>query len=86
MMPTPKKSGQHLAADFMALDPVEFRLFWAAITAEWNDDDSDLEAQWFYLGRHMRERDGAVIRALLAALAAGMKEPAQRTGSPHGQD
>ena len=68
-----KKDGMRVAGEFMALNPDEFRTFWLMVGAEWNDEDCDMEAQWFYNGSHMRERDFTVIQAMLGALMAGQK-------------
>jgi len=67
------KDGQKVAADFMALNPDEFKMFWACVAMEWNMEDGDLEAQWFYNGSHMKDRDLTVIRAMLGAIASGVK-------------
>lgn len=68
-----QKDGQRVAADFLALNPDEFRMFWACVQMEWNQEDWDIEAQWFYNGGHMRERDFTVIHAMLGALESGQK-------------
>ena len=68
-----KRDGQHVAADFLALNPDEFRMFWAILLMEWNQEDGDLEAQWFYNGQHMRPGELTVIGAMHSAIASGMK-------------
>ena len=67
--------GMKTAADFLALNPDEFKMFWALIGAEWNDEEagSDLEAKWFYMGQHMRPLELTVIGAMHSALMAGQK-------------
>ena len=71
-----KLDGMRVAADFLALDPDNFRMFWGVIHAEWNDEDSDLEAFWFYTGSHMKPRETSVISAMLSALSSGQRERA----------
>jgi hypothetical protein len=62
-----------LAHQFMRLNADEFRMFWTHIGFEWNQEDGDIEAQWFYCGQHMRPTDVTVISALHSAVASGQK-------------
>jgi hypothetical protein len=68
-----KKDGIRVAADFLSLNPDEFRMFWGLVSAEWNDDDSDLEGRWSYIGSHMRPHELVVIRTMLSAISAGQR-------------
>ena len=68
-----KRDGQRVAADFLALNLDEFRMFWAVLAVEWKQEDGDLEAQWFYNGQHMRPSESIVIGAMHSAIASGMK-------------
>lgn len=75
-----------LARAFLALNPQEFRRFWATVQLEWNDEDSDLEAVWFYMGQTMPQREALVIRALLSAVISGQRarqqDKQQKTDTP----
>lgn len=62
-----------LADQFMSLNADDFRMFWAAVGMMWNDEDGDLEAQWFYCGQHMKPSDLTVIGAMHSAVASGVK-------------
>lgn len=75
-----KLSPTELASQFMGLNAEGFRMFWAVVNLEWSQEDSDLEAQWFYLGRTMRPVDASVITALASAVESGA-DAAARKGS-----
>lgn len=62
-----------LAHKFMGLNADDFRMFWTIVGLEWNQEDGDIEAQWFYCGQHMRPMDVTVISAMHSAVASGMK-------------
>ena len=67
-----------LAHQFMGLNPDDFRMFWSIIELEWNQDDGDIEAQWFYCGQHMSPRNVVVISAMHSAIASGVKAGAKK--------
>lgn len=62
-----------LAHQFMSLNVEDFRMFWTIVGFEWDQEDGDIEAQWFYCGQNMRPRDIVVISALHSAVASGVK-------------
>jgi hypothetical protein len=62
-----------LADHFMNLNVEDFRMFWAVIAMEWNQEDGDIEAQWFYCGKQMRPLEVTVISALYGAVMSGQK-------------
>jgi hypothetical protein len=67
------KDAVELARTFLALNAQEFRLFWSTVLHEWNDEDSDIEAMWFYFGQQVTAREVAVIGALHSAVHSGQK-------------
>ena len=70
-----------LARAFMALNAQEFRQCWATVQLEWNDEESDLEAVWFYMGQTMPQREASVIQALMSAVISGQRaRQQQKTG------
>lgn len=72
-MASTKRDPVDIARDFMAMSPADARTFWATIQREWNDEESDIEAVWFYTGQMMGARELAVISAIHSALASGNK-------------
>lgn len=62
-----------LAHQFMNLNADDFRMFWTIVGFEWNQEDGDIEAQWFYCGQNMSPKDIVVISALHSAVASGVK-------------
>ncbi|TDR27793.1 hypothetical protein [Aquamicrobium defluvii] len=62
-----------LAHDFMGLNVDDFRMFWTIVGFEWNQEDGDIEAQWFHCGKSMRPTELAVISAMHSAVASGQK-------------
>lgn len=62
-----------LADQFMSLNADDFRMFWKMVELAWNDEDGDIEAQWFYCGQTMGQRDVTVISAMHSAVASGIK-------------
>lgn len=68
-----KADPMKLAHQFMDLNVEDFRMFWAVVSLEWNHEDGDIEAQWFYAGKHMRPTEIAVISAMHSAVASGQK-------------
>lgn len=68
-----KPDPMKLAHQFMGLNADDFRMFWTIVGFEWNQEDGDIEAQWFYCGQHMRPQNIAVISALHSAVASGVK-------------
>lgn len=62
-----------LANQFMGLNAKDFRMFWAMVGMEWNQEDGDLEAQWFYYGKNMTPLELTVIGAMHQALLSGQK-------------
>lgn len=62
-----------LAHQFMGLNADDFRMFWTIVGFEWNQEDGDIEAQWFHCGKTMRPTELAVISALHSAVASGQK-------------
>jgi hypothetical protein len=71
-----------LAHQFVGLNADDFRTFWAIVSLEWNQEDGDLEAQWFYCGKHMRPGGLSVISAMHSAVASGQKAARQKDGQP----
>lgn len=67
-----------LAHDFMNLSFEDFRTFWSVVCLEWNQDDGDLEAQWFYSGKMMRPGEPTVIGAMHSAVLSGQKSGARK--------
>lgn len=63
-----------LAKQFIGLNIQDFRIFWAIVSREWEREDGDLEAQWFYCGQQMRPPAMAVISAMRGAVASGIKD------------
>ena len=72
-MPQDKPDPIKLAHQFMNLNVDDFRMFWAIVDLEWNQEDGDIEAQWFYMGQNMGYRNLAVISAMHSAIASGVK-------------
>jgi len=68
-----KKDPIQIAGDFMGMNADDFRMFWAIVEMEWNQEDGDIEAQWFYCGQHMQPRNLTVISAMHSAVASGVK-------------
>lgn len=68
-----KKDPIALAHDFMGLNADDFRMFWTIVGFEWDQEDGDIEAQWFHCGKTMRPTELAVISALHSAVASGQK-------------
>lgn len=66
------KDPMELAHQFMNLNVEDFRMFWTTVGFEWNLEDGDIEAQWFYCGKHMNPREVTVISALHSAIASGV--------------
>lgn len=67
-----------LADQFMRLNADDFRMFWNLVKFAWNDEDGDIEAQWFYCGQTMGPRDVTVISALHSAVASGVKSKVKK--------
>lgn len=67
------KDPEELAMTFLALNEDEFRAFWLTVLHEWNDEDTDIEAMWFYLGQRMPPRVVTAIGALHSAVYNGQK-------------
>lgn len=63
----------NLAHQFMGLNVDDFRMFWTIVGFEWNQEDGDIEAQWFHCGKTMRPTELAVISAMHSAVASGQK-------------
>lgn len=72
-MSTVPKDAAELARTFLALNADEFRTFWATVLHEWNDEDADIEAMWFYFGQRMSPREITAIGALHSAVYSGQK-------------
>lgn len=70
---TSKPDPMKLARQFMNLNAEDFRMFWAVVDLEWNQEDGDIEAQWFLAGQHMRPLEVTVISAMHSAVASGQK-------------
>ena len=68
-----KTDPMELAQKFMGLNADDFRMFWTIVGFEWDQEDGDLEAQWFYCGKQMRPTELAVISAMHSAVASGRK-------------
>lgn len=68
-----KKDPIKLAHDFMSLNADDFRMFWTIVGLEWNQEDGDIEAQWFYCGQRMSPLNLTVISAMHSAVASGVK-------------
>lgn len=62
-----------LAHDFMGLNVEDFRMFWTIVGFEWDQEDGDIEAQWFHCGKSMRPTELTVISAMHSAVASGQK-------------
>ena len=67
----------NLAHQFMGLNVDDFRMFWTIVGFEWNQEDGDIEAQWFHCGKTMRPTELAVISAMHSAVASGQKSAAR---------
>jgi hypothetical protein len=67
-----------LAHKFMSMNVDDFRMFWTIVGFEWNQEDGDIEAGWFYFGQKMKPRDVAVISAMHTAVASGVKSGMER--------
>lgn len=72
-MSTASKDAAELARAFLALNADEFRQFWSTVLHEWNDEDTDIEAMWFYFGQRMSPREISAISALHSAVYSGQK-------------
>lgn len=68
-----KPDPMKLAHQFMNLNADDFRMFWTIVGFEWNQEDGDIEAQWFHCGKTMRPTELVVISALHSAVASGVK-------------
>lgn len=69
-----RNDGMRVASDFLALDVDEFKMFWAMVTMEWDDESNDLDAFWHYAGKRMRPMETTVVSGMLSALVSGQKE------------
>lgn len=74
------KDGGVLAKHFMALSPDEFNKFWMTVCFEWNIEDSEMDAQWFYCGKKLKPSALTVISAMHSAVASGKKSAASEGG------
>lgn len=72
-MATEKLHPIELAHQFIGLNADDFRMFWSIVSMDWDQEDGDLEAQWFYCGQKMRPTGVAVISAMHSAVASGIK-------------
>ena len=68
-----KTDPMELANQFLSLNVEDFSMFWTMVGFAWDQEDGDVEAQWYYCGQHMRPRDLAVISAMHSAVASGQK-------------
>lgn len=67
------KQAIKLADDFMALNASGFQLFWATVAMEWNQEDGDLDAGWFYYSKGMSRLSITAIGALHSAVVSGKR-------------
>ena len=67
----------NLAHQFMDLNVDDFRMFWTIVGFEWDQEDGDIEEQWFHCGKTMRPTELAVISAMHSAVASGQKSAAR---------
>lgn len=67
----------NLAHQFMGLNVDDFRMFWTIVGFEWEQEDGDIEAQWFHCGKTMCQTELAVISAMQSAVASGRKSAAR---------
>jgi len=68
-----KLSANDLARQFCDMDRQDFTTFWLTVLSEWNMEDGDLEAQWFYSGKGVNPSVLTVISAMHSAVASGAK-------------
>lgn len=68
-----KVTPEELANQFMALGQQDFNRFWISVFFEWNQEDGDVEAQWFYNGQAVKPSVLTVIGALHSAVYSGTK-------------
>ena len=86
MSASKKLDPMELAGQFLNLDHEDFRMFWAFVSLEWDQDDGDIEAQWFHCGKHMRPTGAAVISAMHGAVRSGINEAMKKRKPLHGEE
>jgi len=68
-----KLTPHELAEQFSNLNKADFQKFWMHVLFLWNDDESELNAQWFYYSQGAKPAIGTVISAMHSAVYSGIK-------------
>ena len=71
-----------LAEQFSNLNKSDFQKFWMHVLFLWNDEESDLDAQWFYYPQGARPAIGTVISAMHSAVYSGMANDTPLSSMP----
>ena len=73
-----KLAPEELADQFSNLNKADFQTFWMHVLFLWNDDESELDAQWFYYSQGAKPAIVTVISAMHSAVYSGMKSGASK--------
>ena len=73
-----KLAPDELADQFSKLNKADFQTFWMHVLFLWNDDESELDAQWFYYSQGAKPAIGTVISAMHSAVYFGIKSGASK--------
>ena len=68
-----KITPDELAEQFSNLNKSDFQKFWMHVLFLWNDDESELDAQWFYYSQGAKPAIGTVISAMHSAVYSGIR-------------
>jgi len=68
-----KLTPAELAEQFSNLNKADFQTFWMHVLFLWNDDESELDVQWFYYSQGANPAIGTVISAMYSAVYSGIK-------------